>query len=371
MDRPPVNLCGLRLRTLFALVVFASAGLAAAVPGDANDAARAQQFRLDHFQCYRVDPTTPFEPRRVALTDQFGRSRAVALRLFNLCAPVRKNRTLPRNREAHLACYTLRRQRFAIRQVAVTNQFQRSGRLAVVRPSELCLPTGKTLEPDVRPRPVEGLDHYQCYLVRPLTRTRVDPPVLVDQFGRSRPAVGPAVRLCAPVRKNRTVPRNRREHLVCYQLQPREPFQPRAATIVNQFGFARLVVARPEWLCLPSLKRLLRPDLRVSIANAPIPVSCPGGFGTCVTTVNFTITNAGPVPVTTAFQVLIEADPGQARTITVSGLGAGASQTFSENLGPAGNCYDPDCTVRVTVDTGNAVAESNETNNSATRTDLG
>jgi hypothetical protein len=108
------------------------------------------------------------------------------------------------------------------------------------------------------------------------------------------------------------------------------------------------------------------PDLTVSISQQNFPVSCPGGQGTCTTTVNFTVTNAGAVDVTGAFDVLIEADPNLSvtRTITVSGgLGAGASQSFSETLGPANNCYDPDCTVRVTVDAGNAITESDEGNN--------
>ncbi len=367
-DRRTVNLCGLKLRTLVVLLWVVLAILAA--PGAAKEAGTSQ-FRLDHFHCYRVDPTTAFQERTVALADQFGRSRGRVLRLLDLCAPVAKNKLKPRNRSAHLACYVLRRQSFRSRRVAVSNQFERAGRLVVVRASELCLPSGKELDPGPRPQPVTGLDHYQCYVVKPLTRPRVGPPRLVDQFGRSRPAVLAAVRLCAPVRKNSSVPRNPRDHLTCYSLRPTSPFQPRRVAIANQFGASRMVVFRSEWLCVPSTKRVLRPDLTVSIANAMIPVVCRGGFRTCVTTVSFTITNPSSVPVPTPFQVLIEADPGQSKTITVAGLGAGASRSFNETLGPAGNCYDPDCTVRVTVDTGNTVAESNEANNSATRTDIG
>ena len=370
MDRATVNLCGLRLRTLVAFLCVGSAVLGAAGSSDAKEAG-ASQFRLDHFQCYRVDPTTAFTARTVTLADQFGRSRARVLRLFNLCAPVVKNKLRVRNRAAHLSCYVLQRRSFRSRRVVVSNQFERAGRLVVVRPSELCLPSGKELDPGPRPQPATGLDHYQCYAVKPLTRPRVRPPVLVDQFGRSRPRVVAAVRLCAPVRKNTSAPRNGRDHLTCYSLRPMSAFAPRRVAVANQFGGSRMVVFRPEWLCVPSTKRVLRPDLRVSIANAMIPVTCPSGPRTCVTTANFTITNPTAVPVATPFQVLIEADPGVSKTITVAGLGAGASQSFSESLGPGLNCYDPDCTVQVTLDSGNAVAESNEGNNGATRTDLG
>lgn len=362
--------CGSRLRTAFTLLFVGAVVLGAAVAGQAKTAAPAQ-FRLDHYQCYRVDPTSRFSPRRVGLVDQFGRSRAVVTQLFNLCPPVAKNRVRIRNRLAHLACYTLRPARFRSRTVVISNQFERAGRLVVVRPSELCLPSGKQLDPGPTPRPVRGLDHYQCYLVKPATHARVRPPFLVDQFGRSRPTIAGRARLCAPVRKNASKLVNPRDHLVCYLLRSTQRFDPRRALIANQFGQAKLVVARPDWLCVPSLKRLAtRPDLTVAIANAPTQVSCPVGTR-CITTVNFTVTNAGSVAVTTPFQVLVEADPGQSRTVAVAGLGTGASQSFTEQLGPAGNCYDPDCTVRVTVDSGNTVPESNEANNSASRTDGG
>ena len=75
--------------------------------------------------------------------------------------------------------------------------------------------------------------------------------------------------------------------------------------------------------------------------------------------------------VTASFDVLVEADPGQSKAITVPGLAAGANLALSQSLGPDGNCYDPDCTVTVTVDVGNAVAEVNEANDTATRTNKG
>jgi hypothetical protein len=127
----------------------------------------------------------------------------------------------------------------------------------------------------------------------------------------------------------------------------------------------------PQTLCLPSLKRLIKPDLTVSIPNTRTQVSCPGGGGTCITTRDFTVTNAGSVNVLTSFTVLVHADPGQTKTLTVPSLAAGTSVPLTAQLGPDNNCYDPDCTVSVTVDSGNAVAEANEANNTATRTDRG
>jgi hypothetical protein len=155
-------------------------------------------------------------------------------------------------------------------------------------------------------------------------------------------------------------------------LRPVQPFAPRRVAIVNQFGTAQMVVVAPQTLCVPSVKRVnVLPDLTVSIPNTRTDVQCPGGPGTCVTTRTYTVTNPSTVDVATPFDVTVQADPGQSKTITIPALAAGASLTLTQQLGPAGNCYDPDCTVIVTVDVGNAVAESNETNNQATRTDIG
>jgi hypothetical protein len=141
---------------------------------------------------------------------------------------------------------------------------------------------------------------------------------------------------------------------------------------VNQFGKGDLTVVSPQKLCLPSLKRLNElPDLTVSIPNTRTQVSCPGGGRPSIKKQDFTVTNASLVNVPAPFTVLIQADPGQKTTLTVSSLAAGASVPLTATLGPDNNCYDPDCTVSVTVDSGSAVAEANETNNTDTRTDPG
>jgi hypothetical protein len=46
---------------------------------------------------------------------------------------------------------------------------------------------------------------------------------------------------------------------------------------------------------------------------------------------------------------------------------AGDVQTFTVTTPPIDNCFDPDCTVCAVVDTLNAIAESNETNNNCAR----
>jgi hypothetical protein len=117
-----------------------------------------------------------------------------------------------------------------------------------------------------------------------------------------------------------------------------------------------------------------KPDLIVQdIDMGSLTVSCPGGGGTCVTTVKATIANigtgnAGP------FTTKAILDPAQ--TVVVStpfgGFLAGAPPIpFTVTTPPGGNCFDPDCTVCVTVDDGNTVDESNEGNNQMCKTTIG
>ncbi len=113
------------------------------------------------------------------------------------------------------------------------------------------------------------------------------------------------------------------------------------------------------------------PDLVVTdIADAP-KVVCPGGGGTCVTTVKFTIANIGTANAG-AFNIRIALDPNVIINQPVpGGLAAGATLTFTVSSPPGGNCYNPDCTVTIFVDDGNAVQECDEKNNQASETTIG
>jgi hypothetical protein len=114
------------------------------------------------------------------------------------------------------------------------------------------------------------------------------------------------------------------------------------------------------------------PDLTVT--NVTITgVSCPTGPGSCVTTARVTIANLSPTVAAGPFTTKSVFDPGQAVSVGTAfpGLAAGASQMFSVATPPGGNCFDPDCTVCVTVDDGNTVSESNELNNKLCTTSIG
>jgi CARDB protein len=363
-------------RALLACAVAAAALTVAAAGAPARpstDANAAQAFSIDHFQCYRA--TGPkFRPRKVKLRDQFGRSTAKVLSRPALCNPVSKNGEGIKDKRAHLACYAIKRHgKFKRRRVEVRHQFTDGMRLAVVRPVRLCLPTAKSETEPPKADDIPKLDHYQCYAVKPIDRFKPRAVKLEDQFGGVKARVGRAFQLCNPVSKNGGEILNRRDHLVCHTLTTDEQFDPRKVFITNQYETGRRIKAvRRESLCFPARKRVLGPDLVPRILTAPA-VTCPGGQGTCTTTFRWRVDNIGTAAAG-AFDVLLSADPGLATTATVSvaGLAAGASTgPLSTTLGPANNCFDPDCTISVKADSGNAVAESNEGNNVATSTTAG
>lgn len=115
-----------------------------------------------------------------------------------------------------------------------------------------------------------------------------------------------------------------------------------------------------------------RPDLVVSKIDK-LNVDCPNGPGTCVTEVRVTISNVGTAAAP-AFNTRVILDPAQSITVNQSfpgGLAAGASQSFTVKSPHGGNCFDPDCTVCVTVDSEEEVLESDETNNELCETKAG
>jgi hypothetical protein len=112
------------------------------------------------------------------------------------------------------------------------------------------------------------------------------------------------------------------------------------------------------------------PDLAVQdIDLNSLEVDCPGGPGTCITTVTFVIANSGVVDAG-PFDIRILFDPDQSVVVTqsVPGLAAGASTPITITTPPGGNCYDQDCTICVTVDSGGVINESDETNNELCKT---
>jgi hypothetical protein len=97
---------------------------------------------LDHYACYAIRTTTQPRPRRVTLADQFGRLTATVRRNNSLCVPASKNGGRVGNRRDHLTCVTITSSGFEPVRVTYRNQFG-VGRLAVVRPTLLCVPTLK------------------------------------------------------------------------------------------------------------------------------------------------------------------------------------------------------------------------------------
>ena len=91
----------------------------------------------------------------------------------------------------------------------------------------------------------------------------------------------------------------------------------------------------------------------------------------CIHSVQVAIENPSTVDVVDPFEVSINTDNGLAGSMMIPSLAAGQNQTFVMDLPPGSNCYNPNCTVKATVDAGNAIDETDETNNVAKREDQG
>jgi hypothetical protein len=100
--------------------------------------------RGDHYLCYDVNK--PWKAV-VTLRDQFGPYQFYVTAITRLCNPVEKRyngRVSPiANRDLHYVCYRGKTHTVS-RTVVVNNQFG-STTLTVKGPTELCLPSGKSL----------------------------------------------------------------------------------------------------------------------------------------------------------------------------------------------------------------------------------
>ncbi|PKB79686.1 MAG: hypothetical protein BZY88_12060 [SAR202 cluster bacterium Io17-Chloro-G9] len=117
------------------------------------------------------------------------------------------------------------------------------------------------------------------------------------------------------------------------------------------------------------------PDLTVDLLFPPSVIDCSGGPSNCTLRVDLQINNVGAGIAPGGVEYLVEAEEMPDLTLSIGEGGAifpgGTTGGFFVTLGPGGNCFNPDCTVTVTVDPDNDLVESDETNNTATRTDAG
>ncbi len=107
-----------------------------------------------------------------------------------------------------------------------------------------------------------------------------------------------------------------------------------------------------------------RPNL-VVLAIDEIDVDCPAGAGSCVTKARARLANVSANPAGT-FAARAILDPKQSVEVNQSfpgGLMPGNETDFLIVTPPGDNCFNPDCTICVTVDPDDLVAKSDETDN--------
>src|SRR5262249_14375019 len=215
----------------------------------------------DHFACYEILPT-PFTPvPNVSLVDQFGSTTTTVKRPHYLCAPADKNGEAPTapSHPDHLTAYLLHGTPVKKLNQVVKNQFGTIV-LDVVKPSQLLVPTAKSLAAPAPPAPTTPtVDHFQCYKVN---RSKGSPKFnkilgvsIKDQFGTGTIDLLKVTDLCAPVDKNGENPgaENHKFKLLCYRSRGNAPFATKQVWLDSQFGPLNQVSLshRPRF-CVPS-----------------------------------------------------------------------------------------------------------------------
>jgi hypothetical protein len=263
----PVRLRLMRLAPFVIVALVTVGAVLAAGAGEAPSSSHTATvtFTLDHFLCYPIKSEGSDTPT-VKVDDQFKQPRkATVVSPQWLCNWAEKEGSAVRSRRDHLLCYsTTSKESFSKRRVKVTNQFK-AVKLLVLKPNALCLPSGKSPKRKAVPLP-KGLDHFQCYPVRPITSVKLPNVEVHDEFGSASYAPLKPFRLCNPARKNGSHITNKHEHLLCYAVKPlQKTVTGKTVWITNQFAKEPLAIKTlapdettvPQLLCLPSLKTLL------------------------------------------------------------------------------------------------------------------
>ncbi len=115
-------------------------------------------------------------------------------------------------------------------------------------------------------------------------------------------------------------------------------------------------ILRPILLPRPPIVLLLKPDLVVDSIADPIYVNASR-----TTQIQAVVQNIGRVASRSCFATIRNQRTGATNTVLVPALAAGASATLHFTL--PGSVFQPDASLRVTVDSFYNVDESNERNN--------
>lgn len=212
---------------------------------------------IDHYEVYDVEDLRI--EAEVKLLGQFDREEPTAARvtaLTHFANPVSKNGEGMVERNGHLSLYRIRQQEPEPgRSIGIRNQFGRQtlrlGDAVILAVPAEKIERGSEL--------VRDLDHYKCYEAEGEPVTRV--VTLRDQFGYGRGRVSEPRLFCVPVEKwheEHFEIRNREAHLTFYALEAEG--EARKITKRDQFGEAGLLVLRPEWLAVPTVKLFTAED---------------------------------------------------------------------------------------------------------------
>jgi hypothetical protein len=111
-----------------------------------------------------------------------------------------------------------------------------------------------------------------------------------------------------------------------------------------------------------------KPDLNVNLDPSGVSSQCDSGV--CHISADFTVRDLTTVPVRKPFSVLVQAGR-SSRSETLDAIAGNAKVPLHVDLPVGGNCFNPDCTIQITVDPKHRISEVDEANNQDSVTLIG
>jgi hypothetical protein len=272
MKESTATRCNVR-RTLFLTPL-----MALALPCAGATQVAALTTTIPNFQCYAIKPFAFTSIPSVSVVDQFGESTVAVRRPDELCAPADLNDTDPTAPADpdHLTRYkVVRGAEPKSEQQKIVNQFG-TILLDVSTAETLMVPSAKSLAAPAPPVPVNpAVDHFQCYKVRASTGApkfhKIVGVKVDDQFGTGTFDLLEPKRLCAPADKNNEDPgaEAHPDHLLCYKVKARAPFNTLRVWLSDQFGtLNKLRLIQRKEFCVPSLENPPPPTTTTSTTTS-------------------------------------------------------------------------------------------------------
>jgi len=191
-------------------------------------------FAPDHYFGYVVfQKTIPkFSGFPIGLSDQFEKDIYAVVKPLMMFNPAQKNKETVQDDVTHLKKYKIKGPHTSVKDIVLTNQFEQLT-VDTTRVNSILVPTAKSHEGPTSPLKDEPVDHFKCYKIKVIDRSKNLVGKRVKIFDtnfdevRKMKVFGKPL-LCNPVQKldpatgqPLSTIKNPDVHLTCYKVKPR------------------------------------------------------------------------------------------------------------------------------------------------------